>query len=242
MNELFDPETGEAATVSQSAIEVRKAAIEQPRIYPRGLAVALQAAIAKLPVWITTDERADAGKMNYKYASLKAILATVRPVLLEHGIRIRQGANPSWSMETGGVKGRLVPVYTDLIFAENAEVDTTIVEIPLLRLDPQAMGSALSYGRRYSLLAALGLATDEADDDGKAAKTVDLTEHEVESQELWGLKQEVSALDTVEKLKDWGVKLKASRRADFLSEGDAALLKRHYVEALRRLAEQKAAK
>jgi hypothetical protein len=39
--------------------------------------------------------------------------------------------------------------------------------MPAIKLDPQGFGSALTYCRRYSLLAAMGLAPE--DDDGQAA-------------------------------------------------------------------------
>jgi len=145
-------------------------------------------------------------------------------------------------MDGGGVKGRLVPVYTDLIHSETGQTDRTIIEIPVTKLDAQAMGSALSYGRRYSLLAALGLATDEADDDGAASRTASLTDDHQESQELWGLKEEINAFDDLAKLTTWGEKLKASRRADNLDAGELVLLKQHYKEALHKVAEPKAKK
>lgn len=43
-----------------------------------------------------------------------------------------------------------------------AQCMRTMLEMPLPRLDPQAAGSALTYGKRYISLAGLGLAT--ADD------------------------------------------------------------------------------
>lgn len=248
MNDIADIDTGELFSMptSEAAIKARRDA--EPKFESGAeLGIALSKAVADMPVWITEDKIAEVefktgGKMKHKYATLKTILVIVRPILMKHGIRIRQGANPSWTLDGGGVKGRLVPVYTDLIHSETGQADRTIVEIPVTKLDAMGMGSAISFGRRYSLLAALGLATDEADDDGRATKATSLTDDHEESQELWGLKEEINAIDDLAKLTAWGEKLKASRRADNLDAGELVLLKQHYKDALHKVAEPKAKK
>jgi hypothetical protein len=90
------------------------------------------------------------------------------------------------------------------------------------------MGSAISYGRRYCILAALGLATDEADDDGEAAKPRDLSEPVHDGPLLMSLKKEIDTAKDATDLVEWGQKLKASKRADKLSETEAAVLRSHY--------------
>src|SRR6185295_11433800 len=111
--DMFDEETGEQASNSEAAVAVMKA--KEPPVIPPGmeLEMALMAAVSKMPVWITTDEKAKiemktGGAFNVKYATLKQILSVVRPILLAEGVRIKQGANPSWTMDTGAVKGKLV--------------------------------------------------------------------------------------------------------------------------------------
>jgi hypothetical protein len=235
--ELFDEVTGEVLPVSAAAEAVRQAGEKAKKpIAGPSLGAALMAAMNDLPVWIKQDAEVNVtANRKMKYATLKKILETVRPVLLKHGIRIRQGAENSWTLETGGPKGRLVPVYTDLIHAETGEIDRTTVEIPVAKMDAQAMGSALSYGRRYSLLAALGLATDEADDDGAATKGRDLTEQHDESQELWVLKSEIDGIQDIAKLGAWGEKAKTDKRVTSLSEEDHLLLKTHFYNAMKAL-------
>lgn len=239
-----DADTGELfPTVSEAAELARRAAVVKPPVAGLELFSALALAIADLPVWIKQNEEAAVtSTRKMKYANLKAILLTVRPVLLKHGIRIRQGAAPSWTLDGGGIKGRLVPVYTDLIHSETGQIDRTIIEIPVTKLDAQAMGSALTYGRRYSLIAALGLTTDEADDDGKATRSADLTDEHQESQELWVLKEEIKNIDDAGKLKAWGDKTKATRKADELDEAEQVLLKQAYIARLKELAEGKTKK
>lgn len=222
-NGHFNEETGELPLpISERAVMASHPAVVQPiRLY-----AALMAAVAKMPVWITTDKP---GAHKIKYATLKQILETVRPVLHANGIRIRQGADRSWPMdEGGGMKGRLIPVYTDLIHAESGEVDRTVIEIPLSRMDAQAMGSAITYGRRYTLIAALGLATDEADDDGESAKPRELTDGVKESSELAKLKQEIDACKDATSLMEWGEEVKSKKKADKLSQDEHTLLRKHY--------------
>jgi hypothetical protein len=54
-------------------------------------------------------------------------------------------------------------------------VSGAVHQSPPLRLtapnDPQKVGSAVTYARRYSLMATLGIAAADEDDDGAAART-----------------------------------------------------------------------
>lgn len=236
MEEAHDTETGEVFSTSEVATSamVKRAVEDHEQVmgYANGkLYAALMAATKKLPPWINTDKY---GAHKIKYATLKAILETVRPVLIEEGIRIRQGAEHSRILdEGGGSKGRMIPVYTDLIHFESGQIDRTVIEIPLTRFDAQAMGSAITYGRRYSLLSALGLATDEADDDGEAAKPRDLTAAVRESAELFKLKAEIDACKDGTSLYEWGEKAKARKLTDKLNEEEHILLRKHYGQHLK---------
>ena len=175
-----------------------------------------------------------------KYATLKAILEVVRPVLMQHGVRIRQGADRTFGAdEGGGVKGRLVPVYTDLIHAPTGEFERTQIEIPITRLDPQSMGSAITYGRRYTLLAALGLTSDEADDDGARAMPIDLSAKRSDSDELVALKSDIDGCKDVAALTKWVMDPKNRKRIDQLGEVDADRLREHYSSKREQLSSAK---
>lgn len=240
MSEHMDQETGElrpngiAARASSFAASA-KVQIERDRsgYGATGLHFAVWQAVQTMPIWITTDK---SGAHKIKYATLKAILEVVRPALTTHGVRIRQGADRSWGAdEGGGVKGRLVPVYTDLVHVPTGEFERTQIEIPVSRLDAQSMGSAITYGRRYTLLAALGLATDEADDDGRGAMPNDITARVQESDELSALKAEVSKVKEATKLAELGRDEKFKKRANQLSSEEATLLRTHYQDHGRKL-------
>lgn len=234
-----DPETGELP-LSEKATDANARAFiaaQESRlgVHNAELNAALHAALLTMPVWITMDSTvAITTTVKRKYATLKAILEEVRPKLMAQGIRIRQGADRSWSNdEGGGMKGRLIPVYTDLIHSASGQLDRTIIEIPLSKMDAQGMGSAISYGRRYTLLAALGLATDEADDDGEAAKTKTMNEPHHDSQDLADMARDMHAIKDLTKLEDWA--RNAGKRFNLLSAEEQALMKTRKSEHVRKL-------
>lgn len=110
------------------------------------------------------------------YASLDAIIAASRPVLTKHGLAIVQGATTPHSDESGRIAA--VAVETMLVHVSGQWIMNTAIMPVVGRMlkgggradpDPQAGGSALTYGRRYGLAAILCLAADE-DDDGRAAR------------------------------------------------------------------------
>ena len=98
------------------------------------------------------------------YASLNSVMEACRDVLLSHGIWLTQlpCAAP---VELG--PGH-IGLETRLIHAESGQWISGTAVIPLPKNDPQGMGSAMTYARRYSLCAMLGIITE--DDDGEAAK------------------------------------------------------------------------
>lgn len=85
MEEVHDLDTGEVISTSDAAVRLMLERAEVDHSQVMGFAnaqlfAALMAATKKLPVWITTDKD---GAHKIKYATLKAILETVRPKLLE---------------------------------------------------------------------------------------------------------------------------------------------------------------
>ena len=94
-----------------------------------------------------------------KYATLPGVLQTVRPLLMKHKLAVIQSPDL--------LDGRLV-LKTRLMHAEGEVIESAL---PLPEAGTmQAMGSAITYARRYSLTAMLGICGDE-DDDGNSAST-----------------------------------------------------------------------
>ena len=88
-----------------------------------------------------------------------------RDVLLAHGIWMTQLPVPA-PVELG--PGH-IGLLTKLTHAESGQWQSSLAVVPLPKADPQGMGSAITYARRYALTAMLGIITEE-DDDGEAAK------------------------------------------------------------------------
>ena len=107
---------------------------------------------------------AEFDKMNphfkSKYASLSSIWDAVREPLTKNGLSVVQTFCPDHA--DGEIK-----LVTILMHQSGQSIQSTM-RMPLTKKDPQGMGSAASYARRYALAAMVG-ATSDDDDDGNAA-------------------------------------------------------------------------
>lgn len=92
------------------------------------------------------------------YATLAAVVDAVRPVLAKHGIAIVQDAR---------FNGNDVEVVTTLVHGSGQWMKSSPLSSPVAKKDAQGVGSALTYVRRYALMAIAGIAPD--DDDGESA-------------------------------------------------------------------------
>ena len=101
-----------------------------------------------------------------KYVQIDGLLAAVRPILSQHGLSVIQS--------TGG-DGQNVTITTMILHTSGEWLETDPLTLKAQQATPQGAGSAITYGRRYSLSAALGVAWDD-DDDGNAASTPPKTE------------------------------------------------------------------
>lgn len=93
-----------------------------------------------------------------KYADLAACVEAVIDGLNANGIALIQKQHPS----EGGVA-----VETVFVHESGETLSAGTLTVPASKQDPQGYGSALTYARRYSLMAACGIAPE--DDDGNAA-------------------------------------------------------------------------
>lgn len=92
-----------------------------------------------------------------KYADLAAVWEACRKSLSDNGLAIIQ--------TTDMVENNLV-VITTLTHSSGEWVEG-VLPINPVKLDPQGIGSAITYARRYSLSAIVGISVD--DDDGESA-------------------------------------------------------------------------
>ena len=93
-----------------------------------------------------------------RYADLAACVEAVMDGLNSNGIALVQQLTES---DTG------VIVETVFIHESGEMLNCGKLHVPAVKHDPQGYGSALTYARRYSLMAACGIAPE--DDDGNAA-------------------------------------------------------------------------
>lgn len=95
---------------------------------------------------------------NYKYFDINQILDVLKPVCAKHKVLVTQ------PMSHIDGKPALKLVVTDLETGETIEDITPLTD----NSDPQKMGSAVTYFRRYSLVSFFELEAE--DDDGASAK------------------------------------------------------------------------
>jgi len=96
---------------------------------------------------------------GYTYADLADVLASCRPTLARHGLALLQPIATSDD-------GHSVEIRTVLLHSSGEWLASPTLRLPAGRT-AQETGSAVTYGRRYSALAFLGLAAE--DDDGASA-------------------------------------------------------------------------
>lgn len=111
-----------------------------------------------------TDETAQAGNRTYKYLNLATILKTIKPVFEKHGLAFSQRVTFANTGEARQVIGTV-----ETIIFDDAEQMVACSYPFFVTGDPQQVGSAITYARRYSLYAVLGIFPDK-DDDGAYAK------------------------------------------------------------------------
>ena len=92
---------------------------------------------------------------EYKYADLPDIIDAVRPILAAHGLSVGQSVEP--------LGDELLGVVTR-VYHEAGHVESFGPTPMPAAGDPRTVGSAITYARRYSLSAALGIASDEDTD------------------------------------------------------------------------------
>lgn len=112
----------------------------------------------------STDETANAGSRTYKYLNLATLLKNIKPIFAKHGLAFTQKV----TFNGTGDGRQILGTIETIIFDDTDQM--TVCEYPFFVTgDPQQVGSAITYARRYSLTAILGIFPDK-DDDGSYAR------------------------------------------------------------------------
>lgn len=109
----------------------------------------------------TAQVKSEKGSYSYGYATLQSVWDAIREPLSKNGLAILQ----TFATGTDGII-----VITTLAHASGQWVRTSLAVKPVAeKLSAvQAIGSAITYARRYSVMAIVGIAPDD-DDDGDGA-------------------------------------------------------------------------
>lgn len=94
-----------------------------------------------------------------KYADLTSILDTIRKPLSENGLSFVQFPTGQNGLET-------------TLMHTSGEWMSAVYEMKPTKADPQGLGSAITYQRRYALGSILGLSTEDDDDGNKGSEPV----------------------------------------------------------------------
>ena len=121
---------------------------------------------------------------NSNYADINTLLSVIKPLLSELGLIVVQPI-----MVSNGKQILITQI-------KNSEDDKVVLESSIYlpdNLDPQKMGSAITYYRRYSLQALLSLEAE--DDDGNMGK-----KQATPAQKTFAKKVELAPLDQLKRL------------------------------------------
>lgn len=126
-----------------------------------------------------------------KYADLGTCLEAVDDALLDNGIAVYQET----FLDDNGVT-----VETIFLHESGETIRSGKLHVPASKNDPQGYGSALTYCRRYSLMAACGIAPE--DDDGNAASQCQVPKAQKREQvSIAALMSAMEACTTLDSLK-----------------------------------------
>ena len=113
-----------------------------------------------------------------RYLTLQTLIEGVRPILARHNLALLQPVTAD---------ANSVTVTTMLLHASGAQFDSALTLTATGPATPQALGSLISYARRYGAGSLLGIVSDpDADDDANAASApVGPTLAETQAYDRW---------------------------------------------------------
>ena len=119
----------------------------------------LAAALVKAQAEMTGAKKDSANPFfKSKYADLSSVMEAIRPALTAHGLGFVQVCHDAPDA---------AKIETIIIHESGQTLSCGVISVPVSKGDAQAMGSAITYAKRYSLQAAFGVPS--VDDDGNAA-------------------------------------------------------------------------
>lgn len=128
------------------------------------LAGALATAQAKFRA-VTKDKNASiqsktGGSFRYSYADLATVVGAIKDALSANGLAVLQPVH--------AIEGMVV--VTTLLAHSSGEWISEEMRWPVVNSDNRSIGSGVTYARRHSLLAMVGAAATDEDDDAETAR------------------------------------------------------------------------
>lgn len=111
-----------------------------------------------------------------EYATLEEITKHIRPILAKYNLALLCEA--VYDNDSAGVKCKI-------IHADGEILETEPFLLPVDRKNAQAVGSAITYARRYMICALLNIAGDKDDDGNKAAETPPVQKVTEQQKQQW---------------------------------------------------------
>jgi len=171
MNDLVAQQTASVLSVIEKIASNPDADIDklqkmmdmQERIMDKNAEAAFNQAMVSALSEIPSFEEDTQGH-NFKYASFESINKEVKPILAKHGLFV----NFTTNFQDGGVMVTAIITHKD----GHREQSTGLYPFDKSgsKNDIQAVGSAISYGKRYQQNALLNITTHGEDDDGFASQ------------------------------------------------------------------------
>lgn len=158
------------------------------------------------------------GEYTYSYADLAAVLNSVMPIVSKNGLAIAQGSDskiqvhqieglPDQRFKTGET------VITTILLHSTGEWIKNKCTLPYVENgnnDVQAIGSTVTFGRRYEVCSILGIASQK-DTDGLLPEKLKKTTSEitppsgVKSMRIFAEEMAIEKLGNLDKYKQWRV-------------------------------------
>jgi hypothetical protein len=144
------------------------------RMQAQAAKTAYLAALSKMQSDLPAIERKGTAHNNKRYARFEDFVEAVKPILAKHGFSLSFRINQIGMVTKDG--GPIEPAgirVTGVLGHEAGHHEETSITLPAdatgNKNPVQSVGSSVSYGKRYVGVTLLGVATEDEDDDGKAA-------------------------------------------------------------------------
>jgi virulence-associated protein VapD len=152
---------------------------------------------------IETDATAQiSDKRSYGYTTLGQLMAHVRPILNKHGFTFKQGTGSINRKGMDAGHTLYMPIFMKLTHVSTGESEVYLTEMPLTKLDPQAVKSAKTYGKRQLIEDTFGIAS--ADDDAIAAMTERNFWRDDETNIIAGISEKIKLSKSIDDLQKLG--------------------------------------